>query len=517
MPMLVPGGSLLERAQDLLPQLYESTIYPREAVQVIADETAFQGWRMQPQSAVEDVLNRTYGSNESFILDFGDHHVGYVSFSVRAAGSPQDAPPRLKLVFGEMPCEMGEEFDSYNGWLSRSWLQDEVIVIDVLPQRIELPRRYTFRYMKVIVLSTSQKYKVQFADIQARAVTSGNLAEVKPLPAGLPADIAEMDRIGIRTLQNCMHTVFEDGPKRDRRLWLGDLRLQALANYYTFNNHDLVKRCLYLFAGMRTDQGQISACIFEQPEPHADDTFLFDYSLFFASTLYDYYNATKDKATTELLWPAAKDQIRLALERVDDRGIVRDDPQWWCFVDWHPELNKQASAQAVLIYCLKRARLLAQELSELELSSMLSMEIERLTQAALEYLWDENLGYFISGEDRNLSWASQIWMVLAEVPDKEDRAELLDRLFTDPPPVAPMTPYMVHHLIEALFEAGKKEKALDEMRKYWGEMIKDGADTFWEVYNPDDKKMSPYGSNLINSYCHAWSCTPTYFIRKYLI
>ena len=36
----------------------------------------------------------------------------------------------------------------------------------------------------------------------------------------------------------------EDGPKRDRRLWLGDLRLEALANYETYRNFDLVKRLL---------------------------------------------------------------------------------------------------------------------------------------------------------------------------------------------------------------------------------------------------------------------------------
>jgi hypothetical protein len=36
----------------------------------------------------------------------------------------------------------------------------------------------------------------------------------------------------------------EDGPKRDRRLWLGDLRLEALANYETYRNFDLVKRSL---------------------------------------------------------------------------------------------------------------------------------------------------------------------------------------------------------------------------------------------------------------------------------
>jgi alpha-L-rhamnosidase len=53
------------------------------------------------------------------------------------------------------------------------------------------------------------------------------------------------------------------------------------------------------------------------------------------------------------------------------------------------------------------------------------------------------------------------------------------------------------------------------MKTYWGGMIQDGADTFWELYNPQNKEFSPYGSHLINSYCHAWSCTPTYLKRKY--
>ena len=45
-----------------------------------------------------------------------------------------------------------------------------------------------------------------------------------------------------------MQTSFEDGPRRDQRLWVGDLRLQALTNYVTYKANDLVKRCLYLFA-----------------------------------------------------------------------------------------------------------------------------------------------------------------------------------------------------------------------------------------------------------------------------
>ena len=46
-------------------------------------------------------------------------------------------------------------------------------------------------------------------------------------------------------------------------------------------------------------------------------------------------------------------------------------------------------------------------------------------------------------------------------------------------------------------------------------VVQYGADTFWELYNPYNREESPYGSSMVNSYCHAWSCTPTYFLRKF--
>jgi hypothetical protein len=44
-------------------------------------------------------------------------------------------------------------------------------------------------------------------------------------------------------------------------------------------------------------------------------------------------------------------------------------------------------------------------------------------------------------------------------------------------------------------------------------MAQAGADTFWEVYNPADSLASPYGDVHLNSFCHAWSCTPAYLLR----
>nr|WP_253896430.1 hypothetical protein [Streptococcus gallolyticus] len=78
------------------------------------------------------------------------------------------------------------------------------------------------------------------------------------------------------------------------------------------------------------------------------------------------------------------------------------------------------------------------------------------------------------------------------------------------------TPYMYHHVTEALFLAGLKEEATKLMKNYWGQMIALGADTFWEAFDPDKPDYSPYGSPIISSYCHAWSCTPVYLISKYL-
>lgn len=507
----------VEQAEQWTPALHKQILYPERVVEVLEDEGAFQGWSTRNAGSISELQQQSFGKDESFVLDFGDHRVGYLRMSVKPTGSPPDAPLRLKLVFGEMPCEIGENFADYDGWLSRSWLQEEIINIDVLPCEIQLPRRYTFRYLKVIVLETSLKYKVAFPEIHCEAVSSADASALEPLPDRVPEELRRMDRIALKTLENCMQTVFEDGPKRDRRLWIGDLRLQALVNYETFRNNKLVKRCLYLFGGMTLAGGEVGACIFEQPKPHVDDTYCFDYSLFFTAVLHDYYKATGDMETLRELWPLAWEQLELAFGKVGSAGIINEAAAARSFIDWHAELDKQAAAQGVFIYCLKRGRQLARELRLEEAAALLSERIERLSNAAKTELFDELLGLFASGEKRQISWASQVWMVLAEVFGQEENRRLLDRLFAESPAIRPNTPYMFHHLIEALFAAGCKERAVEQMQAYWGKMAEQGADTFWEVFNPEDDKLSPYGSHLINSYCHAWSCTPSYFIRQYLV
>ncbi|MEH7118804.1 sugar hydrolase [Neobacillus vireti] len=511
--VIVRNEKFIETAEQLKPELYETIVQPSSIVEIKADSQVIHGWKSENVAPASSLAESEYRKNDSFILDFGDHQVGYLIMKIRSAGSPPDAPLKLKLTIGEMPVEMAEPFENYNGWLSSSWLQEETIFVDILPAVISLPRRYSFRYVKFDVIDTSPKYRVVFESVECKAITSANVKAVERI-SHQDAELQKMDEISIKTLADCMQDVFEDGPKRDRRLWLGDLRLQALANYETFRNNDLVKRCLYLFAGVPDDKGKVTANVFVAPKLIADDTYLFDYSLFFASTLHDYYFATSDIETLKELWPTAYRQVQLALERLDENHILKDTPDWWSFIDWQEGLNKQAPSQAVLIYTMKQAIRLAEELNVPEKGS-LKEHLEIIVEATKNNLWDNEQQFFISGSDRQVSWSSQIWMVLAGVLTKEENSKLMKCLLTENPVVGIATPYMYHHLIEALLVSGEKELAIAEMKDYWGSMIKDGADTFWELYDPKNKDFSPYGSHLINSYCHAWSCTPTYLIRKY--
>lgn len=378
--------ALLKKAEENRPEIFKTKAVPKRIAELVKDETKLNGWGVEEaELSPENLSSLGMKRDDSVILDFGEHCVGRFSVDISSVGSPMDAPLYMRVRFGEIPAELAGDSSSYEGWLSKSWIQEEYIHLDELPAKLSLPRRYSFRYVEIKVLDTSPKWQAVFENPEVVKETSADYRNLKEI--FVEEELKKIYDVSVKTLAECMQDVFEDGPKRDRRLWIGDLRLQTLANYFTFDNVELVKRCLYLFGAMNTAEGKIPANVFVKPASLPDDTFLFDYSLFFISVLYDYETA-------------------------------------------HPDI------------------------------------------------------------------------------------EFLKELF---PVKGIATPYMYHHVTEALFEAGLKEEAIRLLKSYWGEMLRLGADTFWEAFEPENPDYSPYGNPIVSSYCHAWSCTPVYLIHKYLL
>ena len=82
------------------------------------------------------------------------------------------------------------------------------------------------------------------------------------------------------------------------------------------------------------------------------------------------------------------------------------------------------------------------------------------------------------------------------------------------------TPYMRFYELEALCSLGMQKEVLKEMKAYWGGMLRLGATSFWELYNPDEKgdaHYAMYGRRFGKSLCHAWGASPVYLLGRYYL
>ncbi|MEY8308228.1 hypothetical protein AAK899_01715 [Erysipelotrichaceae bacterium 51-3] len=503
----------LEKSRSLIPAPKRENFAGAGVVRLIEDPIKLE--RVGVEETNENLSSLLLGQDDTIILDFHDHRVGSFFIQAESVGSPMDAPLHIRLRFAEVAAELAHSSSEYDGWLSSSWIQEEFLHIDELPALITLPRRYSFRFVEIKVLDTSPKWKVRFTNPVVITENAVSTNDIPPLHLKDP-ELEAIWKVSVKTLADCMTDVFEDGPKRDRRLWMGDLRLQALSNYATFHNEDLVLRCLYLFGAMPASDGRISANVFVRPKEVADDTFLYDYSLFFISILSDYMNEYGRKTVLEDLYPAAKQQMDLALSFVKPEGFIELDENYPVFVDWSNEFNKEACAQAVTIYALRQFIDLTRQMNQDP--AFYEQMLAQLLDYARTTLYDAEDGLFQT-RDGEKNIASQVWMVLANVPvDCEQAKRVMENTLASLFPVRDIaTPYMYSHITEALFKTGLTDAAVKLMKDYWGKMIELGADTFWEAFDPDRPDYSPYGNPIISSYCHAWSCTPAYLIQKYLV
>ncbi|WP_449439007.1 alpha-L-rhamnosidase-related protein [Pedobacter steynii] len=387
----------MAKAETNKPRLTEQIKKPVQLVKLEADDKAFQGWKATPAGAVDQLYEHSFKTQSGTVVDFGEHLTGYYTFTIKESANVLDGPLRFKLTFGEVPAELATPFDPYTGGLSRAWLQDETVTVMELPATITIPRRVAFRYLKIDLLASSGNFDFKITDMSFKAVTA-----VTNVPAQLTENtdpvIKKIDAVGQATLKECMQTVYEDGPKRDRRLWIGDLYLESIANNYSFKDHDLTKRCLYLIAGLSREDGYLNANVFESPKPHgqAGAPFLFEYSLLFNAALKEYFIATQDSEFVLDLWPVAKRQMDNISKHLDKDGLFNADAAqkdgWWIFVDWRDGLDKQASLQGIMIYTMKETLTLAKLLGKDKEVSQLNGQIDKMTRTAKSKLYDKQTG-----------------------------------------------------------------------------------------------------------------------------
>lgn len=484
-------------------ELLHKRIDPVSIVDVEYDNNYFQDYKIVKLCDIAFPLKL---EKESIIVDFGEHYTGYLNIEMSGTDIRiPDSPTNIEFYFAEMPIELAEIPEDSPKSISIGWMQKDFKSVVFMPYKTSLERRYSFRYVKLTRVD-SVRFPILIDALYIDAVSAVDIEKVKHIDFE-DNKLKLIDDICVKTLKECEQDVFEDGPKRDRRLWIGDLRLQALVDYETFRNLDLIKRCICLFAEHRCNNGLVAPCVFPDSPPYVGQWFFMDYSLWFISCLYEYLINTDDKEFVEELYDIATYQIKYA-DSVFDRENCKIEAPF--FID-HGNFDKTVSALSLFSYVLKQFILLSEKLDKnTDYAEKLIREV--YTAILKYYSNEENLFVTPEGE---ISWHSQIWGSLSGAISVETSNKILKKTAEINPSIRCSSPYMNHFYLEALYNCGMNDKAIEFIKYYWGAIIDAGFDCCPECFEIGNERLTPYSNVSLNSACHAWSCTPSYWLRKY--
>jgi alpha-L-rhamnosidase len=148
-----------------------------------------------------------------------------------------------------------------------------------------------------------------------------------------------------------------------------------------------------------------------------------------------------------------------------------------------------------------------------------------LRKKIMDTFWDPQQQAFISGRkdgvvDKQVTRYANMFAMMMGYIDSAKTAAVKTNVLMNDKVQKITTPYMRFYELAALAETGQQKYVLKEMKDYWGGMLKEGATTFWEAYDPLEKGAAryamygrPFGKNL----CHAWGASPLYLLGKYYL
>ena len=305
---------------------------------------------------------------------------------------------------------------------------------------------------------------------------------------------------------------FMDGIKRDRWTWSGDAIQSYLMNYYLRFDTECVKRTIRQLRGKDPVTAHINT--------------IMDYTFYWFKSILDYYQYTADIAFVREMWPRMVTLMDYVESRLNEEGMAEGQPDDWIFVDWVDfPMHKRGTLCFEQILLMKAMETMAVCSKLLGVKSNYRVKSESLRNKIKQTFWSyEQKAYYHAIEDgkmnRQITKFPNMFAILYGLAYKEECREIMQSVMLNPDVDPITTPYMRFYELETLCTDGLQAQVLQEMKAYWGGMLREGATSFWEKYNPEEKggqHLAMYGRPYGKSLCHAWGASPIYLIGKYFL
>ncbi|MGF1925712.1 MAG: alpha-rhamnosidase, partial [Bacteroidia bacterium] len=436
---------------------------------------------------------KTERNNDGFVADFGKETFGFVKLhGLKGLG-------KLTIFYGEskeeaLSTEKCETLDLLEIDLSSK--KDSVV-------ELSKAFRYVNYQMEGSVSLDSISMLYEYSPVAERGSFNSSDAELNKI-----YDVAKY------TFQLNTREFFIDGIKRDRWVWSGDAYQSYLMNYYSFFDSPTVKRTLLAQRGKDPVTAHINT--------------IMDYSFYWFLGIYDYYKFTGDQQFVTEVYPRMKTLMDYINGRQNKDGLLEWMPGDWIFIDWADKLSKEGEVSfEQLLYCrsLETMALCATLAGDAEGASLYNKHAASLRTKIFDLYWNKEKHALVHSridgkQTDNVTRYANMFGIFFDYFTPEQKLEVKQYVLLNDKINKITTPYMRFYELEALCAMGEQPYVLKEIKSYWGGMLKLGATSFWEEYNPDKKDtehLAMYGRPFGKSLCHAWGASPIYLLGKYYL
>ena len=318
--------------------------------------------------------------------------------------------------------------------------------------------------------------------------------------------------VGAYTMDLTTREFFLDGIKRDRWTWSGDAIQSYLMNYYLRFDTECVKRTIRQLRGKDPVTAHINT--------------IMDYTFYWFKSILDYYQYTGDLTFISEMYPKMCTLMDYVLERTNSDGLVEGKADDWIFVDWvdFPMHKRGVLAfEQILFYkALMTMHTCATLLHQTDPYQQLAENVIGKTR---KLLWNDDCQAWEhaieEGEiNHQITKFPNMFAILYDIVDDATKRNIVDSVLENNKIDPITTPYMRFYELEALCMMGRQTQVLQEIRNYWGGMLREGATSFWEKYIPSEQgteHLAMYGRPYGKSLCHAWGASPVYLLGRYFL
>jgi hypothetical protein len=255
---------------------------------------------------------------------------------------------------------------------------------------------------------------------------------------------------------------------------------------------------------------------------------IMDYTFYWFLGVYDYYLYTGDKAFIQQIYPRMQTMIDFCLSRRNKNGMMEGLAGDWVFIDWADGLSKQGEVSfEQLLFCrsLETMGLCAGLVNDTKSAATYNSLAATMKSKILSMYWDPRKQAFVHSivngvPTPQVTRYTNMFAIFFNYLSAQQKQGVKQHVLLNDSIQKITTPYMRFYELEALCAMGEQSYVLKEMKSYWGGMLRLGATSFWEEYDPAKSgaaHYAMYGRPFGKSLCHAWGASPIYLLGKYYL